>query len=145
MPEITKHSLKSDGAWVALRDVSLIRAGERKAAMAKAYAAARAGGGEDEPSMDNLIAMIEGSTDFVEIVCATLIAEWFVPELHELGPAKPDRRDLAGTVAQIQDLLTDDYDRLCELAAPAVEQLMPRNITPDDHDDPASPSEPASD
>lgn len=141
-PEITRHVLKSDGAWVDLRDVSLVRAGERKAAMAKAYEGARAGG-EEEPSMDNLIKMVEASTEFVEIVCATLIVRWFVPDLHE-APVSPDRRNLSALVAEINDLTTADYDRLVELAEPAVAALMPRGITPDDVDDPASPSEPAS-
>ena len=144
MPEITRHVLKSDGAWVDLRDPSLIRAGERKAAMAKAYAAARAASGDGDVSMDSLIELIAATTDFAEIVAASLVAKWYVPELHEAGPVAPDRRDLAGTVAQMQDLTGDDYDRLLELAAPAIEMLRPRGITPDDVDDPASPSEPAS-
>jgi uncharacterized membrane-anchored protein len=144
-PEITRHALKSDGAWVDLRDVSLVRAGERKAAMAKAYAAARAGGGQESPSMEALIEMIGASTDFVEIVCATLIVKWFVPDLGHEAPLTVDRRDITGTVAQINDLTTEDYDRLLELAEPAVTALMPRSTTPDDHDDPASPSGPVSD
>jgi uncharacterized membrane-anchored protein len=147
MPEITRHVLKSDGAWVDLRDPSLIRAGERKAAMAKAYAAARASGGRDTEegiSMENLIEIIEASTEFAEIVAASIIAKWFIPELHEAGPVIPDRRNLAATVADMQDLTSDDYDRLLELATPAIDLLRPRGITPDDVDDPASPSEPAS-
>lgn len=144
MPEITRHVLKSDGAWVDLRDPTLIRAGERKQAMAKAYTAARAHGADDEtPSIDTLITMIESSTEFVELVAAASIAKWFIPELHE-APLTPDRRNLAGTVEQINDLTGDDYDRLLELVAPAVELLMPRKSTPDDADDLASPSEPVS-
>lgn len=145
-PEITRHVLKSDGAWVDLRDVSLVRAGERKQAMNKAFEAARHGGSDAEPSVENVIKMLGATTDFAEIVAATLIVKWFVPELHEdSGPQSLDRRDLAGTVAQINDLTTDDYDRLMELIGPAAETLMPRISTPDDVDDPSSPSEPASD
>jgi uncharacterized membrane-anchored protein len=147
-PEITRHVLKSDGSWVDLRDVSLVRAGERKAAMAHIYAAARQAPADGEtPSMDSLIAMIGASTEFAEFVAATLIVRWYVPDLHEEagGPQTIDRRNLAGTVAAINDLRGDDYDRLLELAIPAIEALSPRSITPDDVDNPASPSEPASD
>lgn len=141
-PEITRHSLKSDGAWVDLRDVSLVRASERKAAMNKAYEAARHAGGA-EPSIEGIIAVIGATTDFAEIVAAALLVKWFVPYLNE-APTDLDRRNLTGTVAQINDLTGDDYDRLLELIAPAAEVLMPRVSTPDDVDDPSSPSEPAS-
>lgn len=145
-PEITRHVLKSDGAWVDLRDVSLVRAGERKAAMNLAFTAARHGAGSDDPSLENLIEMIGATTDFAETCAAAVLVKWFVPELHEdTGPQAIDRSNLAATVAQINTLPIDDYDRLMELIGPAAEALMPRVSTPDDVDKPESPSEPASD
>ena len=51
---------------------------------------------------------------------------------------------LRGAFEVASRLTTEDYDRLLELAEPAVLALMPRNITPDDVDKPESPSEPAS-
>lgn len=143
-PEITRHVLKSDGAWVDLRDVSLVRAGERKAAMSKAFEAAALGGGKEDPSIESIIKMLGATTDFAEYAAAAVLVKWFVPYLAD-GPVEFDRRNLVGTVAQINDLTGDDYDRLLTLIAPAAEALMPRVSTPDDVDDPSSPSEPASD
>jgi hypothetical protein len=143
-PEITRHVLKSDGAWVDLRDVSLVRAGERKQAMGKALEAAAYSGGKDDPSIDAVIKMLGATTDFAEFAAAAVLVKWFVPYLAD-APVEHDRRNLTGIVAQINDLTTDDYDRLMELIAPAAEALMPRISTPDDADDPASPSEPVSD
>jgi len=144
-PEITRHVLKSDGAWVDLRDVSLVRAGERKQAMNLAFTAARLSGGSDaEPSIGTLIDMLGATTDFAETCAAAVLVKWFVPYLNE-APVELDRRNLAGTVAQINDLTGDDYDRLMELAGPAAAALMPRVSTPDDVDNPSSPSAPASD
>lgn len=142
-PEITRHVLKSDGAWVDLRDVSLVRAGERKLAMNKAFEAARHGASGTEVSVETMIKLLSATTDFAEYAAAAVLVKWFVPYLDE-APAEHDRRNLPGIVAQINDLTGDDYDRLIELAGPAAEALMPRSSTPDDVDDPASPSEPAS-
>lgn len=144
-PEITRHSLKSDGAWVDLRDVSLVRAGERKQAMNKAFeAAALSGGSTEDVSIDTMIKMLGATTDFAEYAAAAVIVKWFVPYLAD-GPVEFDRRNLTGTVAQINDLEVDDYDRLLELIAPAAEALMPQVASPDQADDPKSPSGPASD
>lgn len=144
-PEITRHVLKSDGAWVDLRDASLVRAGERKQAMNKAFEAAAHGSRTDDekPTVESVVKLLSATTDFTEYAGACVLVKWFVPYLDD-APVEHDRRDLPGTVAKINDLTGDDYDRLLELVAPAAVALMPRIMTPDDVDDPESPSEPAS-
>ena len=145
-PQITRHSLKSDDAWVILRDVNTVRAGERKQAMNKAFEAAALSGGkaDDDISIDAMIKMLGATTDFAEFAAAAVIVKWYVPYLNE-APVEFDRRNLVGTVAQINDLELDDYDRLLELIAPAAEALMPKVASPDQVDDDTSPSGPASD
>jgi len=140
-PEITRHPLKSDGAWVDLRDVRTVRARDRRTATEVMMSAA-ALDADNEVQVRSLVQALSASTDFAEHVAAMLIVKWFVPYLHE-DIGAPDR----ATAEDIGELYAEDYDRLLELAEPAILALMPGRAAtnPDDLDNPSSPSEPASD
>jgi hypothetical protein len=132
-----RHILKSDGAWVELRDVEDLRARDRKAVEAIVM-------GAIEVDMDTgRIAAGRGAVAQImngapDAVATQLITAWEIPYAPDLQLPRLDAEALG-------ELRLDDYRRLMELVEPAVVLLMPgRSNNPDDHADPSSPSEPAS-
>lgn len=134
---MTRHVLKTDGAWVELRDVEDLRAKDRKAVEKLIMSAV-------EVDMDTgRIAAAKGAISQIvsgapDAVAAQLITAWEIPYAPDAQLPRLDPEAL-------DELRLDDHRRLMELIEPAVALLMPgRANNPDDHDDPASPSEPAS-
>lgn len=130
-----RHDLVTEGAWVDLRDISTVRARDRKAAMQGLLRNIKVdleGGDVEIP--DRLSAVLSASDDLAEAAALTLITEWCVPYLDGAVPS----------LDAIGDLEMEDYDRLLKLAEPAIKKFMPPKVSPDDHADPKSPSVPAS-
>jgi hypothetical protein len=135
---MTRHVLKTDGAWVELRDVEDLRAKDRKAVENAVMSAVEVDmdTGRIAAGKGAIQQIINGAPD---AVAERLIVGWEIPYLPDapLPSADPE---------QLGELRLDDHRRLMELIEPAVNLLMPgRSNNPDDHDDPSSPSEPASD
>lgn len=137
--DATRHVLKSDGAWVELRDVRDLRARDRK----KVTAAMTSGVGFDfetnQPTMADPAAVMEAYQSAVpETIAALLVCGWEIPYL-------PDAKLPVLDMDILGELRLEDYDRLIELVTPARALLMPSSSTdPSEHADPQSPSEPAS-
>lgn len=133
----TRHSLKSDGAWVDLRDIEDLRARDKKKVDALLM-------GQVRTDLDGNVELDRGAlqaimTGIPDAVASLLVCGWEIPYSPDalLPSIDPDSLD---------DLRLDDYARLLELVEPAVALFMPhRSDNVDDHADPASPSEPASD
>jgi hypothetical protein len=135
--EATRHALKSDGAWVELRDVEDLRAKDRKKVEAVIMGAVsfdlETGGISADSSA--LERVMSGTS---EAVAEVLICAWEIPYLPDAKLPRLDPEALG-------ELRLADYDRVLELIQPAVDLLNPRSSrNPDDHADPQSPSEPAS-
>ena len=133
-----RHILKSDGAWVELRDLLDVRARDRKKVtgiMTSAVHITDLSTGAMDADADVVMKAYES---IPEVVAALLITAWEIPYAPDakLPSIDPD---------SIGDLRLDDYDRLMEIVKPAVDLLMARPPSPDDYADPTSPSEPASD
>jgi hypothetical protein len=134
---MTRHSLKSDGAWVELRDVEDLRARDKKKVDAVLT-------GQISADLDGNVTVDRGAVAAVmsgvpDMVATLLVSAWEIPY-------NPDAKLPSIDPESLEDLRLVDYDRLMELIEPAVRLFMPgRSDNVDDHTDPASPSEPASD
>jgi len=134
---MTRHVLKSDGAWVELRDVEDLRARDRKAVEAIIMGAIDVDmdTGRIAAGRGAIAQIMNGAPD---AVASQLIGAWEIPYAPGLQLPRLDPDALG-------ELRLDDYRMLMDLVAPAVALLMPgRSNNPDDHNKPASPSEPAS-
>lgn len=134
---MTRHVLKTDGAWVELRDVEDLRARDRKKVEAVIMDAITfdAETGSISAGPGALERITNGTA---EAVATRLISAWEIPYLPGAPLPLADPEILG-------ELLLADYDRLTELLEPAIDVLNPRSPrNPDDHADPASPSGPAS-
>lgn len=135
---MTRHVLKTDGAWVELRDVEDLRARDRKAVENAVMSAVEVDmdTGRIAAGKGAIQQIINGAPD---AVAERLIVGWEIPYMPDAPLPSMDPE-------QLGELRLDDHRRLMELIEPAVALLMPgRSNNPDDHDNPASPSEPASD
>lgn len=134
---MTRHTLKSDGAWVELRDVEDLRAKDRKAVEAAIMENVEVDldTGRIAAGKGAIAQIMNGAPD---AVARQLIAAWEIPYAPDAQIPRLDPEAL-------DELRLDDHRMLMELLEPAVALLMPgRSNNPDDHNDPASPSEPAS-
>jgi hypothetical protein len=132
-----RHVLKTDGAWVELRDVEDLRARDRKKVDAVVMSALTVDM-ETGAIAANPGALEKVASGTNEAIAAVLISSWEIPYLPDaqLPCIDPD---------VLGELRLPDYDRLIELIEPAAALLNPRSSSnPDDYDDPQSPSEPAS-
>lgn len=132
----TKHDLPS-GGWVELRDPNWLRARDRKALMRKII-------------RDDEIPTVERGFAGLEQISVLMITGWSLPYepepvVNDDGTETPRAWVLPKTDPTILDELTAADDvALEELLEPARRVLMPQKPSPDDVDDPASPSGPAS-
>lgn len=133
----TKHDLPS-GGWVELRDHNWLRARDRNALMRKITAEH-----ENVPQID------QGFRALNEIT-ALMITAWSLPYepepiVAEDGTETPRPWTLPKNDPSILDeVLAPDAVKLEQLLEPARRVLMPSKPSPDDVEDPASPSGPAS-
>jgi hypothetical protein len=134
----SKHDLPS-GGWVELRDPNWLRARDRQALMRKIVP-------EDNDQRDKLTLGFEA----VNEIAALMITGWSLPYepepvVAEDGTETPRPWTLPkNDVSILDELLAPDAMKLEELLEPARAVLMPSKPSPDDVDDPASPSGPAS-
>ena len=132
----TRHSLKSDGAWVELRDIEDLRARDKKKIDALLM-------GQLSADLDGNVELDRGVvrailSEVPDAVIAMLVCGWEIPY-------SPDARLPSIDPESVDDLRLDDYNRLLELIEPALALFMPgRSDNVDDHANPASPSEPVS-
>lgn len=133
---MTRHSLKSDGAWVELRDVEDLRQRDRKKVNAIVMSAISVDLDGNVAAGPEMVSLIQEAAP--DAVIELLVSGWEIPYLPDAKLPKLDP-DVLG------ELKLDDYDRLLELVTPAQDLLMPHaSNNVDDYQDPASPSEPAS-
>lgn len=133
---MTRHVLKTDGAWVELRDVEDLRARDRKKVDAIISAQIIVDLDGNVTAGPELVSAIKDATP--DAVAAALVSSWEIPYLPDAPLPRLDV-DILG------ELKLPDYDRLLELTQPAMAILMPgdsKNV--DDYQDPTSPSGPAS-
>lgn len=134
---MTRHVLKTDGAWVELRDIEDLRARDRKAveAIIMENVEVDMETGRIAAGKGAISQIVNGAPD---AVAERLISAWEIPYAPGVQIPSLDREALG-------ELRLDDHRRLMELIEPAVALLMPgRSNNPDDHTDPASPSGPVS-
>lgn len=132
-----RHVLKTDGAWVELREVEDLRAKDRKKVEAVIMDAITFDmeTGAITPGPGALERITNGTG---EAVAERLISSWEIPYLPD-APLPLLNPEILG------ELTLADYDRLMELIQPAVNVLNPRSSrNVDDHADPTSPSAPVS-
>jgi len=133
-----RHVLKTDRAWVELRDIEDLRAKDRKAVQAAVMAGVEVDmeTGRVSATKDVIAQFMSGGPEAVAI---RLVASWEIPYL-------PDAPIPLVNPEILDELKLEDHARLMELVEPAVRLLMPgRSDNPDDYENPESPSEPASD
>jgi hypothetical protein len=136
---LTRHNLPTAGAWVELRDYTDLRAKHRKQAMA-----ARVGTTEIDPTTGKpmpiraSMAFLAG-IDLAESVAAMLITAWHIPYLP--GAALPE-----ADPSILGELTMEDNNAILVLTEGARTALLAgaKAIDPSDHEDPDSPSVPAS-
>lgn len=112
--------LMPSGNWVKLRDPKSLTRGDRKKLVRQG----------NDPELDG----IDTGFAVFDLLAKQLVTAWSYP--FPL-PAQ----DLSG----MDQLPVQDERELDNLFKPAVALLFPKPVTPDDHADPASPSEPSSD
>ena len=133
----TRHVLKSDGAWVELRDIDDLRARDKKKVNSAITDLVKVDmeSGAVDTGPDVIRRIVQ---DVPDIVAGLLITSWEIPYL-------PDARLPSIDPEVLDDLRLDDYQRLLELTEPVVALLMPSSSNNvDDFEKPESPSEPAS-
>jgi hypothetical protein len=133
----TRHVLKTDDAWVELRDIEDLRARDKKrvnAIVADLVTVDMEGNVDTGPHVIRRIMQ-----DVPDVVAGLLITSWSIPYMPDVKIPSIDPEAL-------DELKLDDYSRLLELVEPVVSLMMPnssKNV--DDFERPESPSEPASD
>lgn len=115
------------GGWVDIEDPKVLRALAKR----RVYA------GINDKMSDG-----EQMLNAFDTLAGLMIVAWEVPGM----PGHPDPAQVPLPRNQpniLEQLSADDYTAIEELVMPAVHVVMGRKPTPDQHDDPASPSEPA--
>lgn len=132
----TKHQLPS-GGWVELRNHNYLRGRDRKALMRKL-----------NPTVGDTRPALEQGLEAQDILTSLMIVAWelpYQPEPIDNGDgtttAKPWTLPI-NDPSILDELLAPDSAELEKLLAPARAVLMPKAPSPDQSDDPASPSGP---
>jgi hypothetical protein len=126
-----RHTLPS-GGWVVLRDHTKLRAKTLKKVMRSV-------------TIDDASALNTGLS-ITDALLTTLVTGWELP----YEPEPDDNGNPVSWVLPSQDvaivdeLTTEDYTKLRDLIQPAQKAMFPGKPNPDEHADPASPTEPAS-
>lgn len=122
-----RHPLPS-GGWVDIEDPKTVRAGTKRLILAQ-YREDQAEGEQVLLAFDRL--------------CQALIKAWHVPGMP--GGLEPDQVPLpSARLSILDDLSPGDYAVIERVIMPAVGIVMGGKPSPDQHEDPASPSVPAS-
>lgn len=134
----TKHDLPS-GGWVEIRNHNYLRGKDRKAMLRKL-----------NPTAQDDRAPLERGLEAMDILAGEMITAWklpYEPEPVDNGDGTTTARPwtLPGTNPSMMDeLMAADSVKLEELLGPARKVLMPQAPSPDQSDDPESPSGPLS-
>lgn len=132
-----RHDLPS-GGWVELRNHNYLRGKDRKALMRKL-----------NPVIDDPRPAIDRGLEAQDILTAMMITGWslpYEPEPRDNGDGTTTARGWTSPAEDptiLDELMAPDAAKLEELLAPARKVLMPTAPSPDQADDPASPSGPA--
>jgi hypothetical protein len=133
----TRHVLKSDGAWVEMRDPDDLRARDKKKVNAVITDMVKVDmeSGAVGTGPDVVRRIVQ---DIPDVVAGLLVIGWEIPYL-------PDAKLPGIDPEALDDLRLDDYNRLLELVEPVLALLMPSSSNNvDDYERPESPSEPVS-
>lgn len=130
-----RHDLKSPGCWVEFRDVGDVRSKDRK----RVHLVMTRGLSMADDATETADTIFANAVDSSDLIAAVMISDWCIPYISGgvLPSADPEL---------IGELKTDDHRVLMDLCEPFVDifVLTKREISPDDHGDPNSPSVPAS-
>jgi len=109
------------GGWVELRDYRELRAGDKKRILR---------GIKDGQSQ------VGSALDVTDGIIAMLVTNWEIPGMEALPVP-------SASLESIELLTIADYDALVAAVGPAAQALMPKAPSPDQADDPKSPTPPA--
>lgn len=132
----TKHDLPS-GGWVELRNHNYLRGKDRKALMRQL-----------NPVVNDTRPAIDRGLEAQDLLTAMMITAWglpYEPEPTDNGDGTTTARPWtlpSNDVTMLDELMAADSAKLEELLAPARKVLMPQAPSPDQADDPESPSGP---
>lgn len=132
MPGTTRHDLPS-GGWIEMRDHNFLRAKDRRALLQQINA---------DPELSNM----DRGFAAMQMVAALLITQWQLPYEPDRAPDGTARGWTlpSNDRSLLDELLLEDDTVLQELIDPASRILLPRKPSPDQVDDPESPSGPES-
>lgn len=130
-----KISLPS-GGWAVFRDVTKLRSKHQKLIM-------RAGAAALDTAPGPETASIERGWATTGALLRYLVLSWSIP--YAPDPDDPTRTWVlpSDDPTILDDLTTEDHTALMDALSPARKVLFPKQATPDDHADPASPTAPA--
>ena len=137
--QLTKRHNLPSGGWVELRDHNYLRAKDRNAVIRKVQ------GGRDLGLSD-----IDNGFHSIQEIIAMMVTAWSLPYepdpyVAEDGTETPRPWVLPAKDPSIVDeLYAPDMQELEELIQPALQVINPKKPSPDDTDDPESPSGPLS-
>lgn len=120
------------GGWIQVRDPKSYRSRDKKAIMCGVK------GSADELGVAQFGI---GLTDFL---IETMITDWSLPYGEDWPIPRLSERDKdTGTPVVLDDLEIPDYDKIMDVANEVRALIFPGQVTPDDYDNPASPTPPA--
>lgn len=146
---MSRHDLPS-GGWVELRDGVMLRAKDQKKIMMslrhtvltpEAIAAAQNG---QQPQVQTEMVMNAGLSA-ADGVIALLVTDWklpYAPEPADDGAGRDWVLPNADPLI-VNELSMADYNELCRLIKPTMDEAFPATPDPTDHKDPTSPTGPA--
>lgn len=146
---VSRHDLPS-GGWVELRDGAMLRAKDQKKIMRamrgtvltpEAMAAAKAG--EQAPLQAELVMSVGLSAS--DGVIALIVTDWKIPYAPEPTADGAEREWVLPSADPliVDELSLADYNELCRLVQPLLDEAFPGAPDPTDHADPTSPTGPA--
>lgn len=121
------------GGWAVLRDPKTLRSRDKKSMMRRV---------KGTPDPDNPVGF---AVDMTDAIITEMVTAWHIPygqdwPIPSLCVAFDPQ---TGGAVVLDDLEIGDYDALTDAVREAQELLFPGEISPDDHDKPASPTPPA--
>lgn len=120
------------GGWIAVRDPKSYRSRDKKAILRSVR------GSADE------LGVATWGIGLTDILIERMITDWWLPYGEDWPiPSLSERDPDEGTPVVLEDLEIPDYDKIMDVANGVRAVIFPGNPTPDDYDDPASPTPPA--
>jgi hypothetical protein len=125
------------GGWVVFRDVTKLRTKHQEMVLQAGNQA------EDALGFGSIAGRTARGFAVTKVLLRHLVLDWSLP--YERDPDDPTQAWLLPSIdaTAVGDLTNADHEALMDALAPARKILFPHQPTPDDHADPASPTEPA--